>query len=171
MPTPAYLTISGATQGEISKGANSADSMGNNWQEGHEDECLIQALLTNVAVPTDPQSGTPTGQRVHLPTSFTKQFDKASPLLWNALASGELLQMTLKFYRTNTAGQQEHYFTIAWEDVILVSGRASIPNCLDPDNKNYSHMEDWQFSYRKVSWTQEKAGTSGSDDWRKPISA
>jgi len=171
MPTPAYLTIKGSTQGDISKGANSADSMGNSWQEGHEDECLVQALMTNVAVPTDPQSGQPTGQRVHLPTTLTKQFDKASPLLWQALASGELLQLEMKFFRTNVAGQQEHYFTISWEDAILVGGKGSIPNCLDLDNKNFSHMEDWSFSYRKVTWTHEKAGTSGSDDWRKPLTA
>jgi len=171
MPTPAYLTIKGATQGDISKGVNSSDSMGNSWQEGHEDECTVQALMTNIAVPTDPQSGQPTGQRVHLPTTFTKLFDKASPLLAQALATGEVLQLEMKFFRTNVAGQQEHYFTIKWEDAVLVGGKASIPNCLDLDNKNFGHMEDWSFSYRKVDWTHEKGGTSGSDDWRKPATA
>jgi len=27
------------------------------------------------------------------------------------------------------------------------------------------------FTYRKIVWTHEVSGTSGSDDWRTPISA
>ncbi|MDV3443847.1 type VI secretion system tube protein Hcp, partial [Pseudomonas otitidis] len=36
-----------------------------------------------------PQSGQPTGQRVHKPLMITKVFDKSSPLIFNALTSGE----------------------------------------------------------------------------------
>ncbi|MDP5632031.1 type VI secretion system tube protein Hcp, partial [Pseudomonas aeruginosa] len=25
------------------------------------------------------------------------------------------------------------------------------------------------FTYRKISWTHEVSGTSGSDDWRSPV--
>lgn len=38
MPTPAYITIEGKTQGNITKGAFTADSVGNIYQEGHEDQ-------------------------------------------------------------------------------------------------------------------------------------
>lgn len=170
MPTPAYISIEGQSQGNITEGAFTAYSVGNVYQEGHEDECLVQAFSGGAMIPRDPQSGQPTGPRVHQPASFTKQFDKASPLLWEALASGEVLQIELKFYRTAMSGQQEHYFTIKWEDAVLVDGRSYLPNALDPANNNFTHMEDWAFTYRKVDWTHEVAGTSGSDDWRKPKS-
>ncbi|MFJ2319285.1 type VI secretion system tube protein Hcp, partial [Pseudomonas sp. NPDC087598] len=26
-----------------------------------------------------------------------------------------------------------------------------------------------QFTYRKITWTHEVSGTSGSDDWRAPV--
>ncbi|HJR28527.1 MAG TPA: type VI secretion system tube protein Hcp, partial [Pseudomonas sp.] len=26
-----------------------------------------------------------------------------------------------------------------------------------------------QFTYRKITWTHEVSGTSGSDDWRVPV--
>jgi len=26
-----------------------------------------------------------------------------------------------------------------------------------------------QFTYRKITWTHEVSGTSGSDDWRQPV--
>ena len=32
-------------------------------------------------------------------------------------------------------------------------------------------IRDSYFTYRKIVWTHEVSGTSGSDDWRTPISA
>lgn len=37
MPTPAYLTIEGSKQGLITAGTFTEDSVGNIFQEGHED--------------------------------------------------------------------------------------------------------------------------------------
>ncbi|MDQ0505575.1 Hcp family type VI secretion system effector [Xanthobacter agilis] len=168
MPQPAYISITGTKQGLISKGAFTSDSVGNIWQEGHEDECIVQAFSSNVIIPRDPQSGQPTGSRVHQPATITKYQDKASPLLWQALSTGEVLsEVTLSFWRTSTAGQQEKYFTIKWEDAVLVDGKGMIPNVLMSENSKLQDMEEWAFTYRKVTWTHEKAGTSGSDDWRK----
>jgi type VI secretion system secreted protein Hcp len=171
MPVPAYLTINGAKQGFISEGAYTADSVGNGWQEGHENEILIQAFDMGVMQPRDPNHGQPVGRRRHQPASFTKIMDKASPLLWKALCAGEVLQLEMKFYRTSIEGEQEHYFTVQWTDAILVDGKGYIPNCLDARNDNYAHMEDWQFVYRKVVWTHERASTVQSDDWREGISS
>ena len=64
MPTPCYISITGQTQGNITAGAFTADSVGNIYVQGHEDEMLVQEFLHNVTVPTDPQSGQPAGQRV-----------------------------------------------------------------------------------------------------------
>ncbi|MDM4916599.1 type VI secretion system tube protein TssD (plasmid) [Escherichia coli] len=57
------ISITGQTQGNITAGAFTADSVGNIYVQGHEDEMLVQEFLHNVAVPTDPQSGQPAGQR------------------------------------------------------------------------------------------------------------
>lgn len=37
MPTPAYLSITGVKQGLITAGTFTQDSVGNIYQEGHED--------------------------------------------------------------------------------------------------------------------------------------
>jgi type VI secretion system secreted protein Hcp len=171
MPVPAYATIQGQSQGQITKGANTSDSVGNSYQEAHQDESLVQAFTTNVTIPRDPQSGQPTGLRVHQPASITKSYDKASPMLWQALCTGEILQISLSFWRTSLTGQQEQYFTIKYTDALLVDGQGYVPDCLDEQYRNYPHMETWKFTYRKVDWTHEKAGTSGSDDWRSPNDA
>ena len=143
--------------------------MGNTYVEGHEDEILVEAFSHNVTIPRDPQSGQPTGQRVHQPLQITKVFDKCSPMLYNALTSGEKMsKCELHFYRTSTAGQQEHYYTIELEDAIIVE--LSLHTCLIAwilDKAHYTNMEDVSFSYRKITWRHEVAGTEGSDDWAR----
>lgn len=54
MPTPAYIKIEGKTQGNITAGAFTSDSVGNVFVEGHEDEILVQEIKHQVTVPTDP---------------------------------------------------------------------------------------------------------------------
>ncbi|QJD58873.1 Hcp family type VI secretion system effector [Pseudomonas sp. gcc21] len=172
MPTPAYLTIEGTKQGLITAGTFTEDSVGNIFQEGHEDQILVQAFDHQVIIPRDPQSGQPTGQRVHKPLMITKVFDKSSPLLFNSLTSGERLnKCRLEWYRTSATGTQEHYFTIELQDAIIVDVQSRMPNCQDPSLSHFTHLEDVYFTYRKIIWTHEVSGTSGSDDWRTPISA
>ena len=91
MPTPAYMSITGERQGLITANNFTEPSVGNIYQEGHEDETLIQAFTHKILLPRDPQPGQPTGQRVHTPMQITKVMDKSSPLLYRALTSGERL--------------------------------------------------------------------------------
>ena len=170
MPTPAYMSIEGSKQGNITKGAFTEASVGNIYVEGHEDEVLVQAFDHSILIPRDPQSGQPTGQRAHQPLSITKVFDKSSPLIYNALTSGErLTKCQIKWFRTSVTGTQEHYFTIDLEDAIIVSVAASMPNCQDPGQAHFTHLEKISFTYRKISWTHEAGGTQGMDDWRAPL--
>jgi len=169
MPTPAYCSIEGESQGLITSGAFTSDSVGNVYQEGHEDQILVEAFDHTVTVPTDPQSGQPTGQRVHKPMVITKVFDKASPLLYEALTRGEMMtKIEIKWFRTSQDGRQEHYFTTLLEDAIVTNINARMPNCQDPGQAHFTHLEDISFSYRKITWTHEVSGTEGSDDWRAP---
>lgn len=172
MPVPAYLKVNGERQGLITKGNFTAASVGNTYQEGHEDECLVEAFEHQIMLPRDPQSGQPTGQRVHRPLKITKIMDKSSPLLFRALTSGELLpEVTLVFYRTSTQGTMEHYFTIKLEDAIIVDIVEYMPNCQDPAQAHFTHLEDVHFTYRKIIKTHEIASTSESDDWRTQSTA
>ncbi|MDD0998375.1 Major exported protein [compost metagenome] len=169
MATPAYMSVTGEKQGLITAGAFTAESVGYNYQEAHQDEVLIQAFNHEMVIPRDPQSGQPTGQRIHKPLVITKVFDKASPLLLAALTSGErMTKVEIKWYRT-TSGAQEHYYTTTLEDAVIVHIKDYMHNCQDPANALYTQLEDVHFTYRKITWTHEVSGTSGSDDWRAPV--
>lgn len=170
MPTPAYMSIEGTTQGNITAGCFTEDSVGNIYVEGHEDEVLVEAFRHELIIPRDPQSGQPTGQRVHQPVTITKVYDKSSPLLYQALCSGErMTKVKIKWYRTSPAGKQEHYFTHVLEDAVIVDINATMPNCQDPGQSHFTHLEEVSMTYRKITWEHVVAGTSGSDDWRSPI--
>ncbi|WP_027362138.1 Hcp family type VI secretion system effector [Halodesulfovibrio aestuarii] len=170
MPTPCYIAIEGKTQGNITAGAFTSDSVGNIYVEGHEDEMLVQEFKHIVTVPTDPQSGQPSGQRVHKPFRFTVALNKAVPLLYNALASGEMLPtVTLKWYRTSIEGKQEHFFTTTLTDATIVDIDCAMPHCQALDSKEFTQLINVALSYRKIDWEHTVAGTSGSDDWRAPI--
>ncbi|BBP58575.1 Hcp family type VI secretion system effector [Pseudomonas sp. St316] len=170
MATPAYMTITGIKQGLITKGAFTADSVGNIYQEGREDRIMVQGFQHQVSVPRDPQSGQPTGQRIHHPLIITKVFDKSTPLLLGALTSAECMEeVVIQWFRTSSAGIQQHYFTTTLWDATIVEIKDYMFNCQDPANAHFTHLEDVHFSYRKITWTHEVSGTSGSDDWRVPV--
>lgn len=169
MPTPCYLTIEGNAQGLISEDAFTADSVGNIYVEGHENEILVQAVKHVVTVPTDPQSGQPTGQRAHKPLTVTTALNKSSPLLYNALSNGEMLpNVELKWYRTSVDGTQQHFFTTQLTDATIVNIDLRMPHAQDPDQTAYTQLMDIAFAYRKIDWKHEVSGTEGSDDWRAP---
>ena len=169
MSTPAYISIQGKTQGNITQGAFTADSVGNVYQEGHEDQILVQEIEHLIATPTDPQSGQPSGQRVHKPLKFTSSLNKATPLMYQALATGEMLPtVEVNWYRTSMEGKQEHFFTTKLEDATIVSINTVLPHAQDKENENYTQLIEVALTYRKITWAHDVANTEGSDDWRAP---
>ena len=131
---------------------------------------MVQSVSHNISRARDSQSGQPTGQRVHGPLTITKNFDKASPLILQALTTGEVLtKVTLKYYRTSISGTQEHYVTMEIIDAVITDMQTDMPHCQDPGCAHLMLQEQVSFSYRKITWTHEVAGTAASDDWRKPV--
>lgn len=168
MPTPAYMTIIGATQGDITAGAMSADSVGTLSNSGQENSIQVQEFEMGIEIPTDPQSGQPTGRRVHKGARVVKYMDKSSPLLMQAIATGEqLTTVEISFYRTSSTGTQEHYYTITLGEASLVSFRPYVPNALDAASSAYSHMEELLFTYKSLDVSHVQGSTSGSDNWNE----
>lgn len=168
MAQPAYIKIEGSTQGLITSGATTEASIGNRYQEGHEDEIMAQEVEHNIKVPTDPQSGQPSGQRVHAPFVFTCSLNKAVPLLYNALTTGEKLpKVEVHWFRTSTSGGPEHYFTTLLEDAIITNISLVMPNAQEQSNNDKTELFKVSLNYRKITWEHTAGGTSGSDDWRK----
>jgi len=172
MNNPIFMTVEGSTQGAITDGAYTKDSVGNSYQEGHEDSSVVKGFEHNITIPRDPLSGQPSGQRVHSPLEVTKLFDKSSPLFYNALVNGETLtKVELKMWRINYEGQPEHFMTTTLEDAVIVDIQADTNLEGGEATTQVAPFETISFAYRKISWRHEVSSTSGEDDWRKGVGA
>ena len=167
MPVPAWMSIEGEVQGNISSGAGSKDSIGSLTKSAHEDEILVWKWNSGVEQPTDRASGGPSGTRVHEEVRITKMFDKSSPLLYQALCSGEkLTKVEAKFFRIEGASET-HYFTIKLEDAIVTQIKAWMPNFQDQSQAHLQQMEDVSFRYKKIYWENIANKTTTEDDWKE----
>ncbi len=160
MPMPCYLQITGTTQGKIE---------GSVAIQGRQGQILVQAEDTLIEIPRNVETGLPMGKRVHGPFKITKEIDKSSPKIFQALTSGEqLTEVLLEFTRISPAGKEEKYYTIKLQNAIVVSLRKWVANCFDQETKMLGHMEDVCFTYEHVTWSYTPDGIEADDNWLAP---
>lgn len=108
-----YLKLIGEQQGDISDGGGTIASVGNRWQQNHVNEIFVFSLGAGV---------TNTGKGTNLQgLTFSKQIDKSSPLLMNAINNNENLFFEFWFYRINRYGQWEKYYYIQFRGASISS--------------------------------------------------
>ena len=162
MPMPCFLSIEGQTQGKIDGGCTI---------KGHEGKILVQAVDHTIEIPKSMQTGLPTGKRVHGAMVITKEFDKATPKVFQALCSGEQLKnCKLEYVRISPQGKEELYYTVELQNAIITSTRTSVPLCLDVSNKTMGHMEEVAFTYETIIHRYEPDGIEAQDSWNAPKS-
>lgn len=167
MPIPCYLTIKGKTQGLISAGALSEDSVGAAWKRGHEDQILVQSFEHGIAVP----GGAGSGHRMHKPLIILKDIDKSSPLINAALCDGEVLTLCrLEFFRLAATGEV-HFYTMELKNAVIIGADAYMHDCRDPKFAHSSPMEKVRFTYQEITWKHETGRTIASDEWRSGAQA
>lgn len=156
MPIPGHLTIIAEEQGNIE---GSCD-----WKE-REGSIVILAFDHVVELPTDDR-GIASGRRVHRPMVITKEIDKSTPMLYQALCTGELLtEMTIDWYRIDGTGDEEMYYSMKMFNGLITKIHPWVPNVLEANNAQMKHMEDVHISYEKVIWTWEPDGIEFEDGW------
>ncbi len=172
MPTPCYVRILGVTQGLITENANTADSVADKYIEDHKDELLAQRISHSISIPTNRQSGSPSGRRVHNSYAITCCLNSAIPLLYNALTTGEKLSsVVISWMRTSIEGKQENFFTTKLENAVVAHISLDLPHCQEEKDKDFEQLVTVFFNYRKITWEHLNSGTSGADDWRNPNEA
>ena len=112
----------------------------------------VTGISHEISSPRDPASGLPTGKRLHQPVTITKQLDKATPLLLNALVSNEDL-------KTVTIGLDENGTQVA---------TITLTNATISDYVEHGLTESWSFTYEKIEWTWLDGGITASDNWEVP---
>ncbi len=152
----AYMRVTGAAQGEIQGGVT---------QKGREGSIEVISLEHQIISPRDPASGLPTGKRQHGTVKITKELDKSSPLLHQAMTNNEnLTNVTIQFWRPNGAtGQEIQHYTVTLINASVSSIRLWKPNTKDPSAASSPDMEEIQFTYQRIVWTWVDGGISSED--------
>jgi type VI secretion system secreted protein Hcp len=154
MPLPAYMDIQGI-QGscQVEKRTGNVEVVGFN----HE-----------VYMPTDRKDGSASGTRVHKDLVIIKNYDKASPMLYQHLCNGKIIpSATLKWYRINDQGVEEEYFNHILTEARITSIRPYMPDVDNPANEQYKHMEEVSFRYEKITWKFLEGNVEWTDSWKE----
>ena len=153
------------------KGQKSGQIKGSITQKGREDAIGVIAMSHEIVSPRDPQSGLPTGQRMHKPFVITKELDKSSPILYNALCTNEnLTEVVIKFWTpqikaaTGVGGEVQHY-TVKLTNANIASISFRQANIRHTDLVKFTEYEEIAYTYQKIEWTWNDGGITADDDW------
>ena len=99
----------------------------------------------------------------HSPIIITKNIDKASPLLAQALSNREEINCTVSFYRVSSFGMQEKFYSVSINGGVIADLTLEMPHAiLQSDAETQEHIS---IRYRDITWTHHAAGTSGYSTW------
>lgn len=161
MALNAYLKITGSKQGIIK---------GSCIQKGKEGLIEVIAFDHQITSPRDAATGQASGKRQHQPLVVTKELDKSTTALIQALIQNEtLISFELKFFAPNklgTAGGQGaefNHFTIRLKNASVAGIKTIMPNNKNPELSKYAEYEECAFVYEEIEWIWTQGGLTASD--------
>lgn len=153
------------------KGQKQGDIKGDCKQKGREGAILCTAFDSACEAPRDAQSGLPTGKRRYHPIRIVKEMDQASPLIWAALTTNEVLtNVTFKFYRPSPKGVEEQFYTIKLTNAHVAGARIRQLNMHEMEHAKVPMEEEVDFVFQKIEWENVTDKKMASDDWLSPVS-
>lgn len=120
----------------------------------HPKAIVIDSFSTGLNTPRDPQTGQPAGKRQFQPIHFISSVSSASPLLMNALASGQVLT-TADLYVAHPGVNPVDYYTIHLDNVRIISDQIR-PG---PDGAD----EEFSLSYSGIGVTYVEQNPAGGE--------
>ena len=166
MALNAYMKLTGQKSGQVK---------GSVTQKGREDTIMVIAVEHEIISPRDPQSGLPTGQRMHKPLTILKELDKSSPVLYNILCTNENIKtLEIQFWTPNIkaasgVGQEKQHYTIKLTNANIALIKFEMLNNKDPELTRYTEREFVSFTYQKIEWTWNDGGITAGDDWEARV--
>ena len=147
-----YVTIEGTKQGKFKGKAADNKISGVRFQY-------------EAKSPRDIATGQASGKRQHGPIIITKPWGSASPQLFQALVTNEVLKSVfIEFMRTSPEGARYQYQTIKLTNATISSIRqyANVANPGEPVNPG--ELEDIAFTFQKIEITNQDGKTMAMDN-------
>jgi len=157
-----YMQIDGTKQGKF-KG----ESVKPNFTDFME--CV--KFYYEVKSPRDVATGQASGKRQHRPITITKEWGAASPQIFQALTTNEVLKsVVIKFVKVNSDNIEEVYQTITLSNAQI----SDIKYIKDYDltgNQTFvnqsGEFEEISFTFQKIQIDNVQGKTTANDDWRQ----
>ena len=149
-----YVTIEGSKQGRLS---------GETAREAHQGKLAGIGFSYEVTSSRGAASGRASRKREHGPVTFTKEWGAASPQLFQALITNEVLTSALfEFVRTNDVGVEHVFQTIKLTNASVTSIHQYVAALDDAELEN-PELEDVALSFRDIEITNVDGKTVASD--------
>jgi len=155
-----YVTIDGAKQGQFKGEAAST---------AHKDQIAGITIDYKVEVPVDRDSGLAAGTAQHLPVTFTKPMGAASPQIFKALTTNELLKsVQFDFVRRSADGAEQVYQTIKLTNAVVVRYRLYTPEGIlsRATQSDAEEQEEVSLRFQRIEMVSRLGGTSASHEWQ-----
>jgi type VI secretion system secreted protein Hcp len=134
---------------------------GDSTFKGLEDWIPVLSLASGVHSPFDAATGQSSGKRQHQPLTIVKNLDRASPLLFLAAVTNEILKtVDCNFYRTAATGEAQVYFHIQLRNARIVEDDLAGNGLV-----NQGVRETIQLTFQTILLEDIPGKTSAEDDW------
>jgi len=159
-----YVTIEGKKQGAFK---------GESPREVHKAKIAGLSYQHQIQSPRDAATGQASGKRQHGPISITKEWGPASPQIFQALVTNEVLPTVLfEFIHTTSDGAEETYHTIKLLNATVSSveymtgtGGESASTAKHGSAYDTHELEKVKFTYQRIEIENVTGKTSAVDDW------
>ena len=151
-----YVTVEATKQGRL-KGESARERKG--------DRLSGISFHYSVSSPRDAASGQASGKRQHQPVSFVKEWGAASPQLFQAAVTNEVLKSVLfEFVRTNERGEEYVFHTVKLTNAVINQVDQYIDGEPEPPRDSRA-LERVAMTFQRIEIQNADGKTSATDDW------
>ena len=149
------------------KGQKQGQFKGESPKDKDKDTMLGLSFAYEVKSPRDVATGQPSGKRQHMPIRFVKEWGAATPQIFTALTTNEVLPtVSFEFTRTNANGEEYVYYSIKLTDASISDLRQFTSDNPAGGTKGGSSMEleEVSLTFRKIEVESKDGKTMATDD-------
>lgn len=131
----------------------------------------LNLSLFEIANESSGSTGHPNATRHHHPIVIVKQKDSASPLLWQALCTNEVLNaMDLSFIRpTGTGGKEQVVERVTLTNAVISNIKRYTPKLQGGRSQHDTNeLEEIELTFQAITITNLSGKKSASDNWNVP---
>jgi len=168
--TPLHMMVqagSGGIQCRVAiRGTKQGQFKGDSTAKGQEKWIRCTQFLLSLTVPRDAATGMASGKRQYAPVVITKEWNAASPQIFQSASTNEVLpQVEFEFSRPSPMGVDTVFETVTLTNATISAVKQYIgfPDAGEPPNPH--PLEDVSFTFQKIEITNAEGKTTAVDEW------